>query len=74
VELCVDVHLVVLDSSALVPTLDQAFSTLREISAAPPAYATLVSGPSRSADIERTLTVGIHGPRELHILLLGPEI
>ena len=73
VELCVDVHLVLLDVNMLVPTLDEAFNTLRQISARPPAYATLVSGPSRSADIERTLTIGVHGPRELHILLLGGE-
>lgn len=70
VELCVDVHLVLLPSTALVATLDEALATIREISAAGPAYASLVSGPSRSADIERTLTIGIHGPRELHILLL----
>jgi L-lactate dehydrogenase complex protein LldG len=70
VELCVDVHLVLLDADALVETLDEAFEAVRQISARPPAYVTLVSGPSRSADIERTLTVGIHGPRELHVLLL----
>jgi L-lactate dehydrogenase complex protein LldG len=70
VELCVDLHLVVLPDTALVPTLDQACAALREISARPPAYASLVSGPSRSADIERTLTIGVHGPRALHILLL----
>jgi L-lactate dehydrogenase complex protein LldG len=73
VELCVDLHLVVLPASALVPTLDQACATLREISARPPAYASLVSGPSRSADIERTLTIGVHGPRALHIFLLAPS-
>jgi L-lactate dehydrogenase complex protein LldG len=70
VELCVDVHLVLLDAATLVPTLDPAFAALRELSARPPAYATLVSGPSRSADIERQLTIGVHGPRALHVIVL----
>jgi L-lactate dehydrogenase complex protein LldF len=30
----------------------------------------LVSGPSRTADIEMTLTIGVHGPGELHVFLL----
>jgi L-lactate dehydrogenase complex protein LldG len=70
VELCVDVHLVLLSAAALVPTLDGALNALRDIAARAPAYASLVSGPSRSADIERQITIGVHGPRALHVLLL----
>jgi L-lactate dehydrogenase complex protein LldG len=30
----------------------------------------LVSGPSRTADIEMTLTIGVHGPGELHVFVV----
>lgn len=32
---------------------------------------TLISGPSRTGDIEQTLVLGAHGPRELHVLIIG---
>jgi L-lactate dehydrogenase complex protein LldG len=70
VELCVDVHLVLVDGAALVPSLDEAFAALKEIASRPPAYVSLVSGPSRSADIERQITIGVHGPRALHVLVV----
>ncbi len=35
-----------------------------------PSYLSLVSGPSRTADIERVLTVGVHGPGELHVVFI----
>ena len=33
-------------------------------------YVAYISGPSRTADIERVLTIGVHGPKELFILLV----
>lgn len=38
-----------------------------------PGYLALVTGPSRTADIERSLTIGVHGPERLLIILVGGE-
>ena len=54
---------IVCPTGALVPTLDEAVATLREIALRPGgSFATFVTGPSRTADIERVLTVGVQGP------------
>jgi L-lactate dehydrogenase complex protein LldG len=36
-----------------------------------PRYASLVTGPSRTADIERSLTIGVQGPGAVHVVLFG---
>jgi L-lactate dehydrogenase complex protein LldG len=36
-----------------------------------PKFIAYITGPSRTADIERVLTIGCHGPREVHILLVN---
>lgn len=55
------VHLAIFTPAALRPDLHQAFSEARGAG-----YSVLVTGPSRTADIELTLTLGVHGPKSLY--------
>lgn len=69
--LLVATQLVVCPTDHLVPSLDEAAPVLRTLATQPGgAYWTLVTGPSRTADIERTLTVGVQGPARLVILFV----
>ncbi|MCW8306912.1 lactate utilization protein [Acidiphilium sp. PA] len=67
-----DTEIVVLDTAAIVGPYEDAFDNLRQAGAMP-RNVMLVTGPSRSADIERTLELGAHGPRRLHIVLVGAD-
>jgi L-lactate dehydrogenase complex protein LldF len=62
-----EIHLVVIKSAQIVSTLEEALQleNVREASAT-----TLITGPSRTADIEMTLTIGMHGPKELIVYIV----
>jgi L-lactate dehydrogenase complex protein LldG len=65
------VHAVFLKASTIVADLYALQGLLAsKLSMPGPAYLSLTTGPSRTADIERVLTIGVHGPKELHILVL----
>ncbi|HLH26515.1 MAG TPA: lactate utilization protein [Chloroflexota bacterium] len=68
-------HLVLLRQSDLLADLDAAGARLRAwtAGAARQPYVSLVTGASRTSDIERVLTIGVHGPRAQHVLLLDDE-
>jgi L-lactate dehydrogenase complex protein LldF len=63
-----EIHIAVLRASAILPSVEAALA-LPEVAVAP--AVTLVSGPSRTADIEMALTIGVHGPGELIVFLIS---
>lgn len=68
------VHIVIAKASQLKAELGEALSALKEkYEGKMPSAVTLVSGPSRTADIEKTLVMGAHGPRELYVFYLDSE-
>ncbi|MCI0371042.1 MAG: lactate utilization protein [candidate division NC10 bacterium] len=72
------VHAALLPDTAIVESLEDGLLVTRDRilrlqREGRPSYLSWVTGPSRTADIERVLTIGVHGPRELHILLVAGE-
>jgi L-lactate dehydrogenase complex protein LldG len=71
-----DNHIIVLKESDLVGDYEAVYARMRRESNSTqfmPRAMNWVSGPSRTADIEQTLLLGAHGPRKLHILLVGDD-
>jgi L-lactate dehydrogenase complex protein LldG len=72
--LLADTAVVLLRASRLVGAYEEAWDLMRAELGAMPRNVMLVTGPSRSADIEQSLELGAHGPRRLHVVLVedGP--
>jgi L-lactate dehydrogenase complex protein LldG len=68
-----EVHLILIGAGDVVGSYEEAFDRLRAIhgEGALPRTVNLISGPSRTADIEQTIVRGAHGPKRLHVLILG---
>ncbi|MDQ3193017.1 MAG: lactate utilization protein [Bacteroidota bacterium] len=66
-----DKHIVVAYSSQLVDDIKDALKAIKlKYADKAPSLISLISGPSRTADIEKTLILGAHGPKEIYLFLI----
>lgn len=69
------VHVVIARSSQLVLDLSDAFNQLEQkYGTQHPSLISVITGPSRTADIEKTLVLGAHGPKSLYVFLIDDQI
>jgi L-lactate dehydrogenase complex protein LldG len=62
------VHIAILPASRIYATLADVLAMLQSGKELSPAI-TFITGPSRTADIELTLTIGVHGPQKLYVII-----
>jgi L-lactate dehydrogenase complex protein LldG len=65
-----ETHVCIVSKCRVVPTMEDAFSLIRQERGELPRATFLVSGPSRTADIEQTIVIGAHGPYRVHVVLV----
>jgi L-lactate dehydrogenase complex protein LldG len=66
-----DTHIAVVRADHIVSGMEEAFARVRVEHGGMPRAMNMISGPSRTGDIEQTIVLGAHGPFRVHILLLG---
>jgi L-lactate dehydrogenase complex protein LldG len=68
-----ETHFILVRAGDVAGSYEEAFDSLRAIygEGALPRTVNLISGPSRTADIEQTIVRGAHGPKRLHVVILG---
>jgi L-lactate dehydrogenase complex protein LldG len=66
-----DNHVVLVLASQVLPHFEDVWALWRATGQALPRTVNVISGPSRTADIEQTIQLGAHGPRRLHVLLVA---
>jgi L-lactate dehydrogenase complex protein LldG len=65
-----DTHVAVVPASRIVDGMEDAFALIRRECGQLPRAVNMISGPSRTGDIEQTIVLGAHGPFRVHILIV----
>jgi L-lactate dehydrogenase complex protein LldG len=65
-----ETHVAVMAAARVVRGMEEAWQLVRDELGQPPRAVNFISGPSRTADIEQTVTLGAHGPYRVHIILV----
>jgi L-lactate dehydrogenase complex protein LldG len=65
-----DTHIAVVAADRIVAGMEEAFALIRSECGQVPRAINLISGPSRTGDVEQTIVLGAHGPYRVHILVL----
>jgi len=68
VSLVPPVHIAIVDASTIRATLGEILTMLQNDEELSPTV-TFITGPSRTGDIELTLTIGVHGPQEVYVII-----
>ena len=68
-----ETHIAVVPVSRIVANLEEAFARMRAEHGQLPRATNIISGPSRTGDIEQTIVLGAHGPYRVHVILVDQD-
>ena len=69
----IPIHIALVLTSSMIPTLVETMATLHQLPQLP-GFVGFITGPSRTSDIERVLTVGVHGPKQLIVIFVDEQV
>ncbi len=69
----IPIHIALVSTVNLIPTLKETMATLHGLPQIP-GFVGFITGPSRTSDIERVLTIGVHGPKQLVVVFVDEEV
>jgi len=69
----IPIHIALVSTASLIPSLKETMATIHGLPEIP-GFVGFITGPSRTSDIERVLTIGVHGPKQLVVVFVDEEV